>query len=270
MSIHAVSAAFRQDCPSPTCKLVLLALANYADANGQCFPTANLIASETGLSPRAVKAALGSLAEAGIIERTERRRKNGTQTSSIYTLIFQSERAAPCDDRVQQAHPDRVQITSAQSAGAAPLTTLEPSLEPSLKTRDAIAEQIWQLQPVTGGKRKATRPDVREALEAVVKRGGRPEDVLAALTAYYRLPDCRKDEGRFASGAVVMMHKDRWRDFLPSAAPAANDSGPVDPKVTARRLRHWRDTGSWDAAWGQKPDAPANDSPAPAQRGAAA
>lgn len=255
MSIHAVSAAFRQDCPSSTCKLVLLALANYADASGQCFPTTALVAKETGLSPRSVKAALSALADAGIIQRTERRRKNGTQTSSIYTLVFQSERAAPCDDGVQEVHPDRVQISSSQSAPAAPLTTLEPSLEPSPKARADLVEQIWSLQPITGGKRKATRPDVAKALDAVLKRGGQPDEIISALTAYYRLPDCRKDEGRFARGAEVMLNADRWRDFIPTAANDTPAAGPVAAAVQSRRLRHWRDTGSWDPSWGPTPAA---------------
>lgn len=252
MSVQCISAAFAYEAPSPTCKLVLLALANYADENRQCFPPVKRIAKETGLSERAVRNAIKSLMDCGAIEKQERRRANGTQTSDLFTLTLQAASNAVCAS-------DRLHDVPQQTAPRAPLTTLEPSLEPSPKTRAAIAEQIWMLQPQVGGKRKAARPDVRDALEAVVKRGGRPEDVLTALTVYYRLPDCRKDEGRFASGAVVMMNKDRWRDFLPSAAPAVNPNRPVDAAVVARRLRQYRDTGTWEATWGQRPDPAAND-----------
>ena len=258
MSIHAVSAAFKHDCPSPTAKLVLLALANYADADGLAYPSVKKIVSETGLSERAVRSALKVLVEAGAIEIEARRRGDGTQKSSEYRLTLQTAPAAPSE-------ADRVHEVPVQTAPAAPLTTFEPSPEPSLKAREAeqpLAERLWALQPVTGGKRKATKPDVANALKAALKRGGDADEIERALTAYYRLPDCRKEDGRFARGAAVMLTADRWRDFIPAEKPKA----PViadDPALRAFRSRHFADTGEWRPEWGPRPSpSPANDTPA--------
>jgi hypothetical protein len=95
-----------------------------------------------------------------------------------------------------------------------------------------LVETLWSLQPVTGGKRKATRPDVAKALQAALDRGGEPADIEAAFRAYYALPDCRKDGGQFASGAAVLLSADRWRDFLPGTdlltSPTAPWPGPPD------------------------------------------
>lgn len=132
-----------------------------------------------------------------------------------------------------------------------------------------LTDHLHLAQPKTAGKRKTTRPDVEKAAGAALKRGARPTDLIQAFRAYYALPDCRKDEGRFSMGAKVLLANDRWREFLPDTVVEAV-AKPAAPLVIARRLRHWQDTGSWDSAWGPKPDTPANDSPAPAQRGAAA
>ena len=52
MSVQCIAMAFAFDAPSPTTKLVLLALANYADENAQCVPPVKKIVAETGLSDR--------------------------------------------------------------------------------------------------------------------------------------------------------------------------------------------------------------------------
>ena len=123
--------------------------------------------------------------------------------------------------------------------------TLTPYSPP--KSAD-LAEQIWSLQPKLH--RRSTRPDVREAVAAAIKRGAEPEQLLEACRAYYRQPDCVADEGKFAKGAHRIITADRWRDFLPSPEPPPQ---PATPAVIADRLRHYRDTGDWRPSWGPKP-----------------
>ena len=126
----------------------------------------------------------------------------------------------------------------------------QQAAEPDLK---AIAEQIWLMQPVVGGKRRSTRPDVLKALRAVDRRGNDPARAAAACQAYYRLPDCRKDGGQFASGAAVILAEDRWRDFEAQAA-ATRPAPKPEGAVYAAHVRHFRETGEWRSAWGDKPD----------------
>jgi len=107
-----------------------------------------------------------------------------------------------------------------------------------------LVEILWSLQPVTGGKRKATRPDVAKALAAALKRGGQAADIEASFRAYYALPDCRRDEGKFAKGAAVLLNEDRWKDFLPSQSVLMLPQ--VDPwEFRIRRFvsgsRYWND-----------------------------
>jgi uncharacterized protein YdaU (DUF1376 family) len=178
------------------------------------------------------------------------------------------------------ARAKALKANKAASANAARSLKHSPEPEPEKKE-----EAKASLSPRATEKAKSSYPEAFEAAWSayphVKGRSSKPDtlgqwkamspadrEALAAACDRYRREG---KEPRMDCGAPAM---ERWLKrglhihWTGQDAPAAAN-GPVDPAVTARRLRHWRDTGSWDAAWGPKPDA-ANDSPAPAQRGAAA
>ena len=68
--------------PMPaTDKLVLLALAHYADDNGQCWPSLDKLGKDTGLHPKSVSRCIRRLKKRKLIET--KRRMN---SSSIVLL----------------------------------------------------------------------------------------------------------------------------------------------------------------------------------------
>lgn len=68
--------------PMPaTVKLVLLALAHYADDNGQCWPSLDKLGKDTGLHPKSVSRCIRRLKKRKLIET--KRRMN---SSSIVLL----------------------------------------------------------------------------------------------------------------------------------------------------------------------------------------
>lgn len=109
---------------------------------------------------------------------------------------------------------------------------------------ETMCERIHQAQPVVEGRRKTTMPDVERALGAALKRGGLPSAIWAAVQAYYALPASTKDGGQYASGAAVVLNKDRWKEFAApavgakvAAVPAATFDGPPEVRssiVTAK------------------------------------
>lgn len=117
---------------------------------------------------------------------------------------------------------------------------------PSCPTNDQ-ADELWALQPAKF--RRSTRPDVRRALPVALKLGSF-EEIRAACRAYYAQSDKREAEGKFAKGAVWLLQVERWRDFLPSLEPPA---APPTAEALAGYVRHYRDTGEWRPAWGEKP-----------------
>lgn len=77
MSLDALKWAWEQHCPNPTSKLVLMALADHANADGECWPSMNRIAQRTGISSRQVSTHITSLVAAGFVVKGNRRRNGG-------------------------------------------------------------------------------------------------------------------------------------------------------------------------------------------------
>ena len=72
---------------------VYMYLRDRADAEGKCWPGIKRIAADLHLSRSTVKRALDDLERAGFVQRQERHRENGSQTSNLYTI--RSEPRAP-------------------------------------------------------------------------------------------------------------------------------------------------------------------------------
>lgn len=73
MSLSALNWALRIKAGSSSRKLVLIALANWANAEGEAYPSAESISSVTELNRKTVLDALSDLAQSGLIQDTGRR-----------------------------------------------------------------------------------------------------------------------------------------------------------------------------------------------------
>lgn len=90
MSIQALNWALAQDqIENSPARFVLLVLSNYADADGNCFPSREHIAKKTALSVSTVQRQLNWLVKKGYIEK-QRRRQGDRITSSAYTVVWGS------------------------------------------------------------------------------------------------------------------------------------------------------------------------------------
>ena len=57
-----------------------------SDINGVCFPSRRLISEECHMDIKTVDMAIRNLEETGLLKKEQRRRKDGTNTSSLYKL----------------------------------------------------------------------------------------------------------------------------------------------------------------------------------------
>ena len=75
----------------PRARLVLQVLVLHCNKEGECFPSIKTIAAKCGYGISTVKRALDELVEAGYIIKQARfdKRKNGGQTSNLYTLCVE-------------------------------------------------------------------------------------------------------------------------------------------------------------------------------------
>lgn len=82
----------------PRARLVLQVLVLHCNKEGECFPSIKTIAAKCGYGISTVKRALDELVKAGYIIKQARfdERKNGGQTSNLYTLCTEiPQRPAP-------------------------------------------------------------------------------------------------------------------------------------------------------------------------------
>jgi len=71
VSLEAITWAFRQSL-TPSEKLVLLTLADYADDENKCWPKQETLATRTGLKRPTIALKMKSLESAGLLTRTKR------------------------------------------------------------------------------------------------------------------------------------------------------------------------------------------------------
>ena len=100
MSVQALTWCISKRCPSPTSKLVLLVLANYADKRHSCFPSENHIAEICGVSDRSVRRCLVALVDCGLIEIRHR-----TGTSNRYFLRVEASVQSGVDAHGRRVRP---------------------------------------------------------------------------------------------------------------------------------------------------------------------
>ncbi len=95
MSLWAQRWAYEQEAKNCGERFVLVVLADFADADGFCFPGQATIAAMTCLDERTIRRHLAKWQARGIIRRRARFRSDGKRTSDIYQLCAPSDRLRP-------------------------------------------------------------------------------------------------------------------------------------------------------------------------------
>lgn len=126
MSLKALTWAFDQEL-KPDLKIVLLALADYADGDGVCWPGQKSIAAKAGMSERTVREKLSALEELGYIARRRRQNSEGYRSTDEYKLLPAAPAAWPTGEG---AGPHRQTVAG----------TEEPS-EPSATNKQSAPRQ---------------------------------------------------------------------------------------------------------------------------------
>ena len=91
MSLDALKWAWEQDCPNATAKLVLMALADHANSDGECWPSMKRVAKLTGISSRQVSTHIVTLESLGYVTKGNRRRHEGQLRGWEYRVNLRDE-----------------------------------------------------------------------------------------------------------------------------------------------------------------------------------
>lgn len=238
MSIKVMSAVWEHSRAKGSELLLLLAIADYADDEGNAFPSVTNLAKKIRMTQRGTQMLLRKLEKLQELSTEHERGPNGRNLYRVKT--FQGHRRA---DEPSVTRGDEPSVTRGMNPSSA-----KPSLEPSVKKEkisrkrsspplspqgeSASFAAFWQLYPKKRAKQKAWEAWKKlklDALQAVIMRS--VEDHLAQW----------HDE-QFIPHPATFLNQRRWEDDLtPADIPGArlSKAGRITAEASTRLLARW-------------------------------
>lgn len=198
-------------------KFVLIALAEFANDDGECWPSLAYLCEHTCMTDRGVQKALAALVDAGWLTRTFRM---GHSTQYVVT----PERGSPPNDvHPERGSPDpRTTFTTAPERGSgtpergSPRTinnhqlnhqgTTTNTRDMQIDSSDSFAE-FWQAYP-----RKTAKTMAMKAWKKLKPDAAVLAKMLEALQAQKTSPQWTKDGGQYIPHASTWLNQCRWED----------------------------------------------------------
>lgn len=244
MSIAALNWAWNQTAPTSTAKLVLVALADHANGEGECYPSMSRVADLAQCSTRQVSRCVDSLEAVGLVTRRRRRLTRGRLGSYLYQLPIAQEQLPDPDDQTTptssgHARPvdndDQLTPTTPTTGHPRPSppdthVRSEPSVEPPPEPKPSMSpdfiEDFWERYP----KRDNKRLGKKQARDQWAKLSVEDRNLAVAAVENFRTAAEDPD--------VFCPIKDPWRwlrdrlfdDWQEPAIPKSRD-GPSRPSI---------------------------------------
>ncbi len=241
MSNKLLDAVWNYNAQNSGQKVVLLCLADHANAGGQCWPGIDRIAAMTGLKERMVQKHLTILQENGVIKIDH---NQGTKTASgwtnRYTILLKGCTAlhpsdsqevyssTPLHQGVYSSTPDGVYSSTPKPPVNPQLNHYDDDIPPTEKTprkkqsngtngKDSLYPMALSLATIcqkdltiiTSGEKQA----IFKAAKTMGEKGYTPDDV-ASFGRWWQANDWRGQKGQPPTLAQVRSEWGRYRDSL--------------------------------------------------------
>ena len=218
--------AMKQTGIKPAAKIVLYWLADHHNGEtGRCFPSLKTLERECEMNRSAIVRHLSALEDAGLIEREQRKRDNGSQTSTAYRLhlVPVAERNTPCCETQQppvaKRDPHNLGILN---LGIEPVLEANASKSVIAKTDDDFAE-FWERYP-----RKVAKPNAKKAYDKARKSHDH-DQIMFGLSQH--LPGLVAKDTQFIPHAATWLNGERFNDepdnnTSPAGTNKSRASGP--------------------------------------------
>ena len=173
MSIRIMSQVWNMEIDDSTTKLTLMALADFSDDEGYCYPSYEVLAKKISKSKRTAIRAVEKLTELGFLQKEKRELNDGTSRTNLYKIVSENERVTqtpPMMTNVKEAvtsvtsHSDTdgtrvvTNVSLHSDKGVTPInittnrtvsrTIKEPSINPlppkGVSLPDFIDPNLWQ------------------------------------------------------------------------------------------------------------------------------
>lgn len=189
---------------NPTAKIVLLAIARYANGNGECFPSRETISADSCVPVRSVVRAIQWLEDEGYIRIVPR-----AGTSNFYVITSMEDDMPDDDTRANLAHEVDSNITRldfSKKNREKSNTTSCANLAHPLDTPFFLA--FWQAYPRHIGKGTA-----RTAFSKAIRIAD-PNEIVQGALAYARYVEEQGIDQQYIPHASTWLNAERWEDDL--------------------------------------------------------
>lgn len=231
MSNEAMNWAWQVDGLQPVERLLLVAIADYADEQWSSFPGQVLLAERACCSERTVRERLKSLEDKGLFSR-QRRYSDGLRSSDRFVLNRGYRQKLPVGAYRQNGGTlpaDSGDLTGKQLPGNPynPNNHQNPSIvsptgSASTDSEDVVGSafnSFWELYP-----RKVGKPVARNAFLKAVKRAGSVEEIVSGASRFAADPNL--PEKQFVPHPSTWLNRDGWNDE-PLPPRGGRDGGAI-------------------------------------------
>lgn len=217
MSIKIMSMIWDSGPEKQAERFVLLALADFANDSGECWPSIDGIAKKTCLTPRGVQKILRALEADGWISTVVGGGRKGCNQYRIATTppnVVHPERGSP---RTTFTTPPNVVPENPERGSPEPSGTItEPSISAqAAPTRVHRFVEFWESYPHRNGAKKGKQPAL-ERYRRAVKAGVAEAAIIEGALAAHRHPDVVRG---FARDPATWLNQRGWEDEVVAPPP---------------------------------------------------
>lgn len=231
-----MTAAWKTRLPA-TIKMVLLALCDNANDQGECYPSVSMLSDKCSLSDRAVQRCITDLCTLGFMARNER-----SGRSTLYAILAVETWPADLDYKPnprtsftpeRRSPPNVVHPTPERGA---PITINEPSIEPSRNRKSADAPRPDSVPAELWADFLLLRRTQKAPVTATALRGIEREAAKAGVTLADALAECCERSWRGFKAA--------WMVPNARASPPASRHSATIAALTGRTNQEYVDVES--------------------------
>ena len=204
MSHYMTALAMQQKGIKPATKIVLYWIADHHNSETDaCFPSLATLSDECEMSKRAVQAHIDTLSYAGLIERVERKRGNGSRTSNGYRLNLTKQ--------AWQNLPPPIAESARAPMQNLPALNLGTNNLGNITTKNmSIFDDLWKIYPKKVGKGTAKKAFAKAMTKATA------DQIQHSLAVFVRA--WGNQDKKFMPHLATWLNGERWDDEIQEAS----------------------------------------------------
>ena len=188
----------------PATKIVLYWIADHHNSETDaCFPSLATLSDECEMSKRAVQAHIDTLSYAGLIERVERKRGNGSRTSNGYRLNLTKQAWQNLPPPIAESARAPMQNLPALNLGTNNLGNITSK-------NMSIFDNLWKIYPKKVGKGTAKKALAKAMTKATA------DQIQHSLAVFVRA--WGNQDKKFMPHLATWLNGERWDDEIQEAS----------------------------------------------------